>query len=796
MASLTPSPKMQFLDANGNPLVGGKLYTYAAGTTTPLATYTDAGGGTPNTNPVILDSRGEANVWLGSALYKLTLKDANDVLIWTADNVGGAATVSSLSSSSGSSLIGFIQSGSGASATTLQEKVRQTISVKDFGAAGDGLTDDTTAIQNALNYLATVGYSGYQGATLYFPPGKYLISSTLKPAMASGLANIRLVGAGVTNTIIEWSGSTDLTQAMFGLYAADVGSVSNSLFDGIRWKGKGKVGYVVLFETTDTSGGAARRENENNMFRQCWFEGAKRALVMFGDYSIDTNAAYIASGDDINVNATTFDNCTFINFENYALKQVGGNIYNTILRNCFMWSGNDTDVTSANAKNYIFSVSAGMTVIEGGTFQRLENTGANDGTDKIACLRGAFADFHVYGAQSEDARVIYHNNEGDPTKPQYLTGIYVNDSRAINNGEWAIYNEGSSPINVSSCSFGHLSGTDQYRHVYSVGAMHWNGSVTSKTTPTKMVLGTYASVSTLNGRPFDGSRPVNPQWALDSWEVPAATYRNATTNDYYLNGYVKTFGTGAQGTLQQVASVLYGRNIARLNCTVVGSGNGLRLGLRSNIDVKPYRGRTIWVIAAGQHDGNYTANTEVLIGASTDSSGGSSSDTIFASGNLFVSYYKQEISAAATYFNPEIRNKKVGYVDLVNFLVVPDEYGIEAALFALGQYSRGNTVKLPVVFEENGLSEGFQSAAQTYTDTLSDYENAIYFVAANHDDTGAETAMVFAHRYGANAYVSKVSNLNSGAGASITASAVGAVVSIAIDGTSLAYVKKLKIADL
>ncbi|MFZ9845254.1 MAG: sialate O-acetylesterase [Candidatus Nanopelagicaceae bacterium] len=90
MASLTPIPKLQFFDANGNPLVGGKLYTYAAGTTTPLATYTDSTGASANTNPVILDSRGEANVWLEDAQYKFVLQDANSALIWTVDNINTA----------------------------------------------------------------------------------------------------------------------------------------------------------------------------------------------------------------------------------------------------------------------------------------------------------------------------------------------------------------------------------------------------------------------------------------------------------------------------------------------------------------------------------------------------------------------------------------------------------------------------------------------------------------------------------------------------------------------------------
>jgi len=110
--TLTPSPIMQFFDANGNPLVGGKLYTYAAGTTTPQATYTDYTGSTANTNPVIFNSRGEAAVWCGNSRYYMVLKDANDTLIWTADNVNGAngPTLALLAASNGATLIGYTPS--------------------------------------------------------------------------------------------------------------------------------------------------------------------------------------------------------------------------------------------------------------------------------------------------------------------------------------------------------------------------------------------------------------------------------------------------------------------------------------------------------------------------------------------------------------------------------------------------------------------------------------------------------------------------------------------------------------
>ena len=89
MAIISPVPFLQFFDANGIPLAGGKLYTYAAGTTTPLATYTTYAGTVSNANPVILDSAGRASVWLGAAMYKFVLNTSADVLVYTTDNIVG-----------------------------------------------------------------------------------------------------------------------------------------------------------------------------------------------------------------------------------------------------------------------------------------------------------------------------------------------------------------------------------------------------------------------------------------------------------------------------------------------------------------------------------------------------------------------------------------------------------------------------------------------------------------------------------------------------------------------------------
>lgn len=91
MAVIAPLPRQRFFDANGLPLAGGQLFTYLAGTTTPQATYTDSTGLTPNSNPVVLDADGYADVWLGSAKYKFVLEDDLGNVLWTVDNIDGTA---------------------------------------------------------------------------------------------------------------------------------------------------------------------------------------------------------------------------------------------------------------------------------------------------------------------------------------------------------------------------------------------------------------------------------------------------------------------------------------------------------------------------------------------------------------------------------------------------------------------------------------------------------------------------------------------------------------------------------
>lgn len=196
----------QFFDDNGSPLSGGKLYTYLAGTTTPAATYTSLSGLTANANPIILDAAGRPaqEVWLTSGVsYKFVVKTSTDVTIRTYDNLCSVNDFSSFANTTdpalGDALVGFRQSNSagnlaGAVGKTVHQKFQEMVSVKDFGAVGDGVTDDTAAIQAAINAVAANG-----GGSIFFPEGTYLLSSELTITTAG----ITLFGANRLSSILQ-----------------------------------------------------------------------------------------------------------------------------------------------------------------------------------------------------------------------------------------------------------------------------------------------------------------------------------------------------------------------------------------------------------------------------------------------------------------------------------------------------------------------------------------------------------------------------------------------------------------
>ncbi|MBB2928399.1 hypothetical protein [Paraburkholderia silvatlantica] len=239
---LAPLPMQRFFDNNNNPLVSGQLWTYAAGTSTPQATYTDSTGGTSNPNPVPLNARGEASVWLtyGQA-YKFVLQDSRGNTIWTQDNIGNGvtsllsvvvpniATLRTLPKSGAQTAIvqGYYAAGdSGGGIYWLNTndtssadngvtiivaadggrwylKWSGILSVAQAGAKADGTTDNTTFFQNVINVLQAAG-----GGELFVPASSsgYMIGGTL--SITAG--GISIVGVNRQGSLITFNnGSAD-----------------------------------------------------------------------------------------------------------------------------------------------------------------------------------------------------------------------------------------------------------------------------------------------------------------------------------------------------------------------------------------------------------------------------------------------------------------------------------------------------------------------------------------------------------------------------------------------------------
>ena len=296
------SPFQQLFDTNGSPLDDGYVYIGTANAnpeTSPIAIYWDDAGTIPAAQPLrtlngyLVRSGTPARVYTALDDFSMTVKDRQGRVVFSVlDATSDSNLTTALASSSGSSLVGFLQAGTGAQLRTVQSKLRDVVSVKDFGAVGNGVADDTLAIQAALTAAA--------GKTVVFPDGAtYLVASGLSvPANtiisgygatlsctasqfnvltfvnggacfgltlvgpASGAYNANGVGiacAGTNNapaapTFVSAPTIRDCTIRNFGMYGVYFAYVNGGLVEGCKISGVGYtgVGGVSCNDTTVT----------------------------------------------------------------------------------------------------------------------------------------------------------------------------------------------------------------------------------------------------------------------------------------------------------------------------------------------------------------------------------------------------------------------------------------------------------------------------------------------------------------------------------------------------------------
>jgi len=240
----------QFFDNNGNPLAGGLIYTYAAGTTTPAATFTSSSGGTANANPIVLDSAGRtpAQIWLtAGSSYKFVLETSLNVTIKTDDNIFASFELAKE--------VG-IAVGLGASSVATNVAVgdtaldSNTTGSNNTAAGYNALTSNTDGIQNTAygsqaldactsgDYNTAHGYDALSAvSTSNYNTGlgyRAINAATTNGGNTGVGADALLVATGSNNTAVGYAAGNSLTtgsnNTVIG-YDADVSgaTVSNEI---------------------------------------------------------------------------------------------------------------------------------------------------------------------------------------------------------------------------------------------------------------------------------------------------------------------------------------------------------------------------------------------------------------------------------------------------------------------------------------------------------------------------------------------------------------------------------------
>lgn len=252
--NLAPVLRQRFFTTNGATLPGGKLYTYQAGTTTPLTTYKNAAGSSSHTNPIILDANGEIpeNIWLDPTLsYKFVLHNSSDSLQWTLDDVIGSLTADSVGT------------------TQLQTGAVTSVKIADDAITQDKLADQVYGAEEVQNMgLAASVAANALTITLTNGAGSAPTSSSpvripfKNSTAATGTPVFRTVTSSITATISSGStlGSVSGKANWIYVYALDNGGTVELAFSASKNWDEGTL------QTTTAEGGAGAADSKSVLY--------------------------------------------------------------------------------------------------------------------------------------------------------------------------------------------------------------------------------------------------------------------------------------------------------------------------------------------------------------------------------------------------------------------------------------------------------------------------------------------------------------------------------------------------
>jgi len=504
---------------------------YVSGTATLATLYSD-NGVTPLANPFLSTSTGQVSFYAANGLYDLVVAKTGFETVTI-----NAIELDDLLAPSGSNSVGYLPAGAGAVATTVQTKLRESVSVTDFGAVGDGVTDDSAAINAAIA----------SNRNIYFPAGTYFIASSIQ---VSSKSNVVLQGAGVDVAIIKCSSSATFTVPALDITNSTTVLVNGLTVDSNSNSSLNSLAVVRFVSCTDTVfsdskilhsyvglgvNSCVRFRVERNYLR-------KNAVATTLNYNINVSSTLSVSsqgevndnfclnsgsgfiGSDINISRNQFISNSYgagiATFGNGATGTTPGFFYGKY----FISDNLCRNGTQRDSDGYMV---AGMEIA--GAYSRIENNTVHD---------NAGEGIRLFAYQSIcTGNIVFGNGTGlDGTYRQ--AGIVTFDATTITN-----YNASYSLISGNRC-FDNGGGTQLYGYYEQQSTLV--GMTVQGNNLDNNVTGPYVLASSKATNTYDFNTVVNYTPTMISTAGTITTV-GAIQGQYFLKGRIVYFQ--AQGTI-------------------------------------------------------------------------------------------------------------------------------------------------------------------------------------------------------------------------------------------------------
>lgn len=310
------------LDALARP-TSAIIYFYLTGTTTLANIYSDAGLTTPAANPILLSS--------GQFFPDIFLNPDISYRRYIQYGDGGIHDIDPLPTGFNAASVIFNQAGAGATERSVESRLRETISVKDFGAIGDGVANDAVAIQAAINSLPT------DGGTIRIPRGKYLIGGTTITWPVNKYVELIGDGGPPGGNGTNHTGATEIVYTGTGTAFSLRGTAFDSAQIGgairnMSMKGPG-IGTTAIAVDLQWSSESSGKFTMSDVYIYNWGKGFRLdACLSLDFFNITTRGCTI--GIEINPTVEAVNTCRFYGC-NAISCATGVSIYNSANANMF-----------------------------------------------------------------------------------------------------------------------------------------------------------------------------------------------------------------------------------------------------------------------------------------------------------------------------------------------------------------------------------------------------------------------------------------------------------------------------